>query len=104
MITEEFRNYALKLLNMDNINYLQKPQLEKYSLTKGIIFSMAGLFAGLLLGILLSILKEILSDRIRDEKDIEDMGLRVLGNIYEDEKACISVSYTHLTLPTTERV
>ncbi|KWZ77278.1 YveK family protein [Anaerococcus tetradius] len=100
LITEEFRNYALKLLNMDNINYLQKPQLEKYSLTKGIIFSMAGLFAGLLLGILLSILKEILSDRIRDEKDIEDMGLRVLGNIYEDEKACIYTTKStinHLT-------
>lgn len=64
------------------------------------IFSMAGLFAGLLLGILLSILKEILSDRIRDEKDIEDMGLRVLGNIYEDEKACIYTTKStinHLT-------
>lgn len=100
LITEEFRKYALDLLNMDNINYLQKPQLEKNSMTKGIIFSLAGLFAGLLLGILLSILKEILSDRIRDEKDIEDLGIRLLGNIAEDEKACIYTTKStinHLT-------
>lgn len=100
LITEEFRKYALDLLNMDNINYLQKPQIEKNSMTKGIIFSLAGLFAGLLLGILLSILKEILSDRIRDEKDIEDLGIRVLGNIAEDEKACIyttKATINHLT-------
>lgn len=35
LITEEFRNYALKLLNMDNINYLQNHSLKNILLLRG---------------------------------------------------------------------
>ena len=89
MITEEFRTYALNFLNIDNIEYLQKTKVDKPSKIKGIIFSILGLLAGALLGILITIIKEILTDRIRDAKDIEDLGIRVLGDLTKDSKAAI---------------
>lgn len=89
LITEEFRTYALNFLNIDNIEYLQKTKVDKPSKIKGIIFSILGLLAGALLGILITIIKEILTDRIRDAKDIEDLGIRVLGDLTKDSKAAI---------------
>ena len=86
LISEEFRNYARDFLNMDNIDYLQKPIAEQPSKIKGLIFSILGLIAGFLLGILLLILKEIMTDKIDDKAKIADLGIPVLADMkdYED--------------------
>ncbi|WP_297789953.1 lipopolysaccharide biosynthesis protein [uncultured Anaerococcus sp.] len=94
LITEEFRTYAKTFLNLDNIEYLQKPTVGKSGLVKGIIFSVAGLVCGAFLGILLTILKEILSDTIRDADDIKELGVRVFGDLDADEKAAIYTTKT----------
>lgn len=94
LITEEFRTYAKTFLNLDNIEYLQKPTVGKSGLVKGIIFSVAGLVCGAFLGILLTILKEILSDTIRDADDIKELGVRVFGDLDADEKVAIYTTKT----------
>ena len=94
LITEEFRTYAKTFLNLDNIEYLQKPTVGKSGLVNGIIFSVAGLVCGAFLGILLTILKEILSDTIRDADDIKELGVRVFGDLDADEKAAIYTTKT----------
>ena len=81
-------------MNLDNIEYLQKPTVGKSGLVNGIIFSVAGLVCGAFLGILLTILKEILSDTIRDADDIKELGVRVFGDLDADEKAAIYTTKT----------
>lgn len=85
LITENFRSYASKFLNMENIEYLQNVLVKESSKIRGIIFSIVGLILGALLGILILIIKEIISDKIHDPDDIRELGIEVLADL-RDEK------------------
>lgn len=86
-VTEEFRAYAAKFLNMENIEYLQSVEVKGGSKTRGGIFSLAGLILGAILGLLLLIIKEILSDRINSADDISELGIEVLADLTKDSRA-----------------
>lgn len=93
-ITEDFRSYVKNYLDMDNIEYVQKPSAEDESQSKSLRISVAALLVGAMLGMILAIYREILSDEIRDADDLKDMGLRVLGDLSSDENLAVYTSKT----------
>lgn len=93
-ITEDFRSYVKNYLDMDNIDYIQKPSAEEESKSKALRISVAALLVGAMLGVILAIYREILSDEIRDEDDLKDMGVRVLGDLSTDEDLALYTSKT----------
>ena len=93
-ITEDFRSYVKNHLDMDNIDYIQKPSAEEESKSKALRISVAALLVGAMLGVILAIYREILSDEIRDADDLKDMGVRVLGDLSTDEDLALYTSKT----------
>lgn len=93
-ITEDFRSYVKNYLDMDNIDYIQKPSAEEESKSKALRISVAALLVGAMLGVILAIYREILSDEIRDADDLKDMGVRVLGDLSTDEDLALYTSKT----------
>lgn len=93
-ITEDFRSYVKNHLDMDNIDYIQKPSVEEESQSKALRISVAALLVGAMLGVILAIYREILSDEIRDADDLKDMGVRVLGDLSSDENLALYTSKT----------
>lgn len=93
-ITEDFRSYVKNYLDMDNIEYVQKPSVEEESQSKALRISVAALLVGAMLGMILAIYREILSDEIRDSDDLKDMGVRVLGDLSTDEDLALYTSKT----------
>lgn len=93
-ITEDFRSYVKNHLDMDNIDYIQKPSVEEESKSKALRISVAALLVGAMLGMILAIYREILSDEIRDSDDLKDMGVRVLGDLSTDENLALYTSKT----------
>lgn len=93
-ITEDFRSYVKNYLDMDNIDYIQKPSAEEESKSKALRISVAALLVGAMLGVILAIYREILSDEIRDADDLKDMGVRVLGDLSTDEDLALYASKT----------
>lgn len=79
LIAEDFRLMAKDYLNADNLAYLQDVVVEKASKKKLIIFSVAGAILGALLGLAIVIIKTLLSDKIASEKDLNELGIDVLG-------------------------
>lgn len=79
LIAEDFRLMAKDYLNADNLTYLQDVVVEKASKKKLIIFSVAGAILGALLGLAIVIIKTLLSDKIASEKDLNELGIDVLG-------------------------
>lgn len=79
LIAEDFRLMAKDYLNADNMTYLQDVVVEKASKKKLIIFSVAGAILGALLGLAIVIIKTLLSDKIASEKDLNELGIDVLG-------------------------
>lgn len=93
-ITEDFRSYVKNYLDMDNIDYIQKPSAEGESKSKDLRISVAALLVGAMLGAILAIYREILSDEIRDVDDLKDMGVRVLGDLSSDYNLALYTSKT----------
>lgn len=93
-ITEDFRSYVKNYLDMDNIEYVQKPSVEEESQSKALRISVAAFLVGAMLGVILAIYREILSDEIRDTDDLKDMGVRVLGDLSSDENLSLYTSKT----------
>lgn len=93
-ITEDFRSYVKNHLDMDNIDYIQKPSAEEESKSKALRISVAALLVGAMFGVILAIYREILSDEIRDADDLKDMGVRVLGDLSTNEDLALYTSKT----------
>lgn len=93
LIAEDFRLMAKDYLNADNLAYLQDVVVEKASKKKLIIFSVAGAILGALLGLAIVIIKTLLSDKIVSEKDLNELGIDVLGN--SDEILKIKAKIDH---------
>lgn len=80
-------------LNADNLTYLQDVVVEKASKKKLIIFSVVGAMLGALLGLVIVIIKTLLSDKIASEKDLNELGIDVLGT--SDEILKIKAKIDH---------
>lgn len=93
LIAEDFRLMAKDYLNADNLAYLQDVVVEKASKKKLIIFSVAGAILGALLGLAIVIIKTLLSDKIASEKDLNELGIDVLGT--SDEILKIKAKIDH---------
>lgn len=90
LIAEEFRSFAKNYLNMENIEYLQKVNVNNSPKKRGIIFSFIGFFLGGLMGIFILIVREILSDKINSAADIREMNIEVLADLSTENKGELS--------------
>lgn len=93
LIAEDFRLMTKDYLNADNLTYLQDVVVEKASKKKLIIFSVVGAILGALLGLAIVIIKTLLSDKIASEKDLNELGIDVLGT--SDEILKIKAKIDH---------
>jgi capsular polysaccharide biosynthesis protein len=80
MTAEVFQKEVPKLLNVDNINILSEATYSDRPISPDIESNIVmGAVFGFLLGIGLTFLLEILNTSIKGEKDVEELGLPIMG-------------------------
>ncbi|MBC1400715.1 capsular biosynthesis protein [Listeria booriae] len=79
-----FQKITPKVMKVDNINILSVAQPTKATTPvspKPGLIALVGLFGGMLLGIIIAFMRNLLSNKFKEEKDIETLGVPMLGAI-----------------------
>ncbi|MBC1850924.1 hypothetical protein HCA21_14715 [Listeria seeligeri] len=79
-----FQKVTPTVMKVDNINILAeaKPAADTTSVSpKPALIVMIGLFGGVLLGVVIAFMRNLLNNTFKEDKDIENLGVPMLGAI-----------------------